>query len=289
MYLIKSSSPILPRGIRPLRWTLLYFAVFEMARLRTRLTRIGPGYWSTWVDAQRNLRDVTARRPHFDSSLEAFLYNNDANLNCSSGDEAFNFAVPLATGPGFDPLKSFPKASLRNNPAGLSCSVQHESFNFPVSLATYHEDPNLPTSTERAMEPPDESLALLARLSAKPGVQSTLVLSRVDGAIVRSTGLLARKSGRPGSSDSSFGSSNQSIGAVGDQNGANGDREGEDSTSGAAPASGDEVAGVVWRFVQAAGDLVEELDGDDELKLLRVRTKKNELVVVPSRFCHVFI
>lgn len=139
------------------------------------------------------------------------------------------------------------------------------------------------------MEPTDESLALLARLSAKPGVQSTLVLSRADGAILRSSGILTRKTKRPGSSDSSY---NPSTGpaSAGPSGGSNPGSftttaDGGDGGSGAADtAPGEEVAGVVWRFVQAAGTLVEELDGEDELKLLRVRTKKNELVVVPSTF-----
>jgi hypothetical protein len=41
---------------------------------------------------------------------------------------------------------------------------------------------------------------------------------------------------------------------------------------------------VVWSFLTAAGSLVDELDKDDEVKLLRLRTKKNELVIVPGRF-----
>jgi hypothetical protein len=48
--------------------------------------------------------------------------------------------------------------------------------------------------------------------------------------------------------------------------------------------TGEDVARTVWRFVQAAGVLVGELDDEDELRLLRVRTRKNELVVVPSEY-----
>jgi hypothetical protein len=39
---------------------------------------------------------------------------------------------------------------------------------------------------------------------------------------------------------------------------------------------------MVWSFLTAAGTLVDELDKEDEVKLLRLRTKKNELVIVPG-------
>jgi hypothetical protein len=34
--------------------------------------------------------------------------------------------------------------------------------------------------------------------------------------------------------------------------------------------------------LKAAGSLVDDLDKEDEVKLLRLRTKKNELVIVPG-------
>jgi hypothetical protein len=39
---------------------------------------------------------------------------------------------------------------------------------------------------------------------------------------------------------------------------------------------------MVWSFLTAAGTLVDELDKEDEVKLLRLRTRKNELVIVPG-------
>jgi dynein light chain roadblock-type len=39
---------------------------------------------------------------------------------------------------------------------------------------------------------------------------------------------------------------------------------------------------MVWSFLGAAGNLVDELDKEDEVRLLRLRTKKNELVIVPG-------
>jgi hypothetical protein len=46
--------------------------------------------------------------------------------------------------------------------------------------------------------------------------------------------------------------------------------------------SAEDVARLVFKFVEAAGSFVDGLDKDEEVRLLRVRTKKNELVIVPS-------
>jgi dynein light chain roadblock-type len=46
--------------------------------------------------------------------------------------------------------------------------------------------------------------------------------------------------------------------------------------------SAEDVASLIWSFLQAAGSLVDELDKEDEVKLLRLRTRKNELVIVPG-------
>lgn len=46
--------------------------------------------------------------------------------------------------------------------------------------------------------------------------------------------------------------------------------------------SAEHVASLVWNFLKAAGGLVKDLDGQDEVKLLRLRTKNNELVIVPG-------
>jgi dynein light chain roadblock-type len=47
--------------------------------------------------------------------------------------------------------------------------------------------------------------------------------------------------------------------------------------------SAEDVAKMVWGFVNSAGDMVKGLDGDDEMKLVRLRTRKHELVIVPGR------
>ena len=46
--------------------------------------------------------------------------------------------------------------------------------------------------------------------------------------------------------------------------------------------SAEEMARMVWAFVAAAGGLVVGLDPEDEMKLLRLRTKKQEFVIVPG-------
>jgi len=114
--------------------------------------------------------------------------------------------------------------------------------------------------------PSEETQNLLARLSQRPGVQSTLILSRDTGTIVQSSGLLTPEDL----------ASDDAAGAP-----ATNGTDGEIKKKGTRIA--EDVARLVWTFVRSAGDMIEELNGDnDEAKLLRVRTKKNELVVVPD-------
>jgi dynein light chain roadblock-type len=123
------------------------------------------------------------------------------------------------------------------------------------------------------LTPSESTAALLVRLSQRPGVQATLILSRDTGSIVRSSGLITDEedgdgdgeAARPGSSDPTNGADGETA--------RKGTRRAED------------VARLVWRFVQSAGSMIEELNGEsDEAKLLRVRTRKNELVIVPGSF-----
>jgi dynein light chain roadblock-type len=115
----------------------------------------------------------------------------------------------------------------------------------------------------------DETLSLLTRLSQKPGVQSTLILSRETGAIVRTSGLISKTSSA--NPNSTLPASNEST-ADGYSNGR--------KESGI--HSAEDVASLVWSFLKSAGSLVDELDNEDEVKLLRLRTKKNELVIIPG-------
>ncbi|KAI9817574.1 MAG: hypothetical protein M1827_001186 [Pycnora praestabilis] len=138
------------------------------------------------------------------------------------------------------------------------------------------------------MAPPmvDDTDALLSRLSQKPGVQSTLILSRATGSIVRTSGLIS-SSASP-NPDSTLPTS-PSMNAMNHEssadstNGVQEPREGDREVGSAGGSrSAEEVAKMVWNFIGAAGGLVEGLDAEDEVKLLRLRTRKNELVIVPG-------
>ncbi|KAF1358909.1 hypothetical protein EJ07DRAFT_166368 [Lizonia empirigonia] len=120
-----------------------------------------------------------------------------------------------------------------------------------------------------AQHTPDEHLALLTRLSQKPGVQSTLILSRDTGAIVRTSGLISNTSSA--NENSTLPTSSE----TGADSYVNGRKE-------SGIHSAEDIAGAVWKFLEAAGSLVDELDKEDDVRLLRLRTKKNELVVVPD-------
>ncbi|KAK6544061.1 hypothetical protein TWF694_000774 [Orbilia ellipsospora] len=89
----------------------------------------------------------------------------------------------------------------------------------------------------------EEIEALLSRLQTKQTVQSVLVLERNTGAIIRSSGNIAL-------------------------------RASENLVS--------EYAGMVWNFVKSAEELVNGMNEEDALKLLRVRTKVHELCIVPD-------
>ena len=119
--------------------------------------------------------------------------------------------------------------------------------------------------------PSAETQSLLERLSSRPGVQSTLILSRETGAIVRSSGLLTAEDISE-ETDSAATSTTLTNGAEGDTSAVKkGTRNSED------------VARLIFNFVKGAGTLIEELNGEnDEAKLLRLRTKRNEIVVVPD-------
>ncbi|KAL6710832.1 hypothetical protein ACN47E_007889 [Coniothyrium glycines] len=115
----------------------------------------------------------------------------------------------------------------------------------------------------------DEILSLLTRLSQKPGVQSTLILSRENGTIIRTSGLISNSSSV--NPNTTLPASNEAT----PDTYINGRRE-------SGIQSAEDVASMVWSFLTAAGALVDGLDKDDEVKLLRLRTKKNELVIVPD-------
>ncbi|KAF3071568.1 hypothetical protein THAR02_08156 [Trichoderma harzianum] len=107
----------------------------------------------------------------------------------------------------------------------------------------------------------------LGRLARKPGIKASLVLDRATGAILKTSGqidALQTAKSRNASTAASF--SNDAPAA----------EEGE--------AQGvEEFAEMIWNFVNSSGQLVGDIDTEDELKLLRLRTKKQEIVIVPDQ------
>lgn len=136
---------------------------------------------------------------------------------------------------------------------------------------------------------PVSTLDNLTRLASKPGVQSTLVISKADGSIIRSTGLLASSPSLPpvvnisstvsGMFPAKRSPEGDTVNEMHKEVGDYGDND-EGGTQ-----TAEDVARMVYSFVSAAGGLVEGLNKGDEVKLLRLRTKKNELVIVPGSSC----
>jgi hypothetical protein len=56
-----------------------------------------------------------------------------------------------------------------------------------------------------------------------------------------------------------------------------------ESNETAAQKNIEDVARAVFSFISAAGVLIENMDPEDDLKLLRLRTRKNEMVIVPGQ------
>ncbi|KAL8990524.1 MAG: hypothetical protein Q9169_008101 [Polycauliona sp. 2 TL-2023] len=127
---------------------------------------------------------------------------------------------------------------------------------------------------------PTSTLETLARLAAKPGVRSTLVLSASDGSIIKSTGLLA-DSALASSPDASLvgidtnNDGKQSSTTPSNSNHVYEGGEGRTRTA-------EHVAKMVFNFVAAAKEFAQGIEEGDDAKLLRIRTRKQEIVIVPD-------
>ncbi|KIE00252.1 Dynein light chain-related protein, partial [Metarhizium majus ARSEF 297] len=124
----------------------------------------------------------------------------------------------------------------------------------------------------------------LGRLSKKPGVRASIVLDRTSGAILKTSGeisALRTAKARDAATSASF--SNEAPAAE------------------ASESQGvEDFAAMIWNFVKTSGNLVQEVDSEvalpildakrilgliseqDEMRLLRLRTKKQEIVIVPD-------
>lgn len=110
----------------------------------------------------------------------------------------------------------------------------------------------------------------LGRLSKKPGVRAAIALDRASGAILKTSGQI-----------SAIGTSKTPVSSLAGQAIASFSND-PNAAQNAEFQGAEELAGLVWNFVNTAGNLVQELDTEDELKLLRLRTRRQELVIVPD-------
>ncbi|KAI0384441.1 hypothetical protein F5Y04DRAFT_248364 [Hypomontagnella monticulosa] len=119
---------------------------------------------------------------------------------------------------------------------------------------------------------PESTEEALHRLSKKPGVKAWLMLDRTNGAVLKTNGQISAI--RPARSTNTKASlPSPTGGSFSTDVNANTDNETQ---------AAQELASMVWSFLSTAGSLVDEIDAEDELKLLRLRTKKQELVIVPE-------
>ena len=128
-----------------------------------------------------------------------------------------------------------------------------------------------------------DTLENLSRLASKPGVQSTLLLSKSDHSIISSSGLLAN-SASSGSQDLTVGGGKNQDGSedlAGELIVGGGEYSGNMNVE-AKGNSAREVATMVFAFVANAQNFAEGMDRSDEVKLLRLRTRKNEIVIYPG-------
>ncbi|KAI1125784.1 hypothetical protein F5Y10DRAFT_246334 [Nemania abortiva] len=120
----------------------------------------------------------------------------------------------------------------------------------------------------------------LHRLSKKPGVKAWLMLDRSNGAVLKTNGQIAAV--RPPKSSSNANNNNNGISSsLPTSSGGSFSADVHTNTNNESLAA-QELASMVWSFLSSAGSLVDEIDSEDELKLLRLRTKKQEFVIVPE-------
>ncbi|KAJ5502750.1 hypothetical protein N7463_005624 [Penicillium fimorum] len=174
---------------------------------------------------------------------------------------------------------------------------------------------------QRTQQVPQHVTALLSHLTSRPGVQSTLILSRKDGSIIQSTGQLAQTEENSTSRTAHIPQSTTEQIPLSTTQPTDPSPTLPVSQS-YQPSQAETLAAHIFAFVSSAEALgvslsrptltvqrpsdahwdvnydyakegtvrEEDQDGDDfdrdedgEVKLLRMRTKKHEIVVVPDR------
>lgn len=126
----------------------------------------------------------------------------------------------------------------------------------------------------------------LGRLSKKAGVKATILLDRATGSILKMDGQVATIRTAMGHTRNGTNTESVTSPVVGGPFGgelASGSGDVDNSPIPDETQGARELAALVWNFVKTSGELVETIDTEDELKLLRLRTKKQELVIVPDQ------
>ncbi|KAI0143777.1 hypothetical protein GGR57DRAFT_507752 [Xylariaceae sp. FL1272] len=116
----------------------------------------------------------------------------------------------------------------------------------------------------------------LHRLSKKPGVKAWLMLDRSNGTLLKTSGQIAAIR-PPKSTPTTTQQPQQAQPTPGASFSSDAGAEIDNETQAA-----QQLARMVYSFVAASGSFVDEIDTEDELKLLRLRTRKQEFVIVPE-------
>ncbi|OQD99698.1 hypothetical protein PENVUL_c062G00925 [Penicillium vulpinum] len=175
-------------------------------------------------------------------------------------------------------------------------------------------------NSQRTQQVPQHVTALLSHLTSRPGVQSTMILSRKDGSIIQSTGQLAQTTEANGASRTAHISPPTTDPTAAQPTDPSPTLPTVSQPY--QPSQAETVAAHIFAFVSSAEALGVSLsrpaitvqrpndahwdvnydyghegtareedrddggldrDEDGEVKLLRMRTKKHEIVVVPDR------
>ena len=114
------------------------------------------------------------------------------------------------------------------------------------------------------------------------------MLSKSDGSIIYSSGLLGASASAPTTpvkaADTSGDLTYDDVLSRAELMSSNRGSYGSDTARSTKTA--EEIARTVFTFVNAAGAFVDDMGKADDVRLLRLRTRKYEIVVVPGQFLH---
>ncbi|KAK6586692.1 hypothetical protein PZA11_001749 [Diplocarpon coronariae] len=136
---------------------------------------------------------------------------------------------------------------------------------------------------------PSSSVAeTLARLATKSGVIATLAMDGKTATVLQSMGTVATifASNAAASHASSVAAITPAAPSL--------EMGGSAASIPPPPSPEDQavenLAKMVWNYVNATEQLVHDMDSEDDVKLLRLRTRKHELVIVPdSKYIFVVV